>query len=359
MKKFFFLMTLCTMVLSLQAEAYIGYVMTMADIADFPAEEFEGVAQQPEKNAAQWFKENYVDKGIGRFVTVPEVALGGVDALSGLKAIWVNLDRMGTPNLAAYQIDADFVKGLGDYVKAGGNLFMTKKANQIIYEMGRMGYAPGWNDTGYHMGGDDWAINPYLALWEGLGGVIDKSKHPLYEGLETVVNPDHGKDVFPMVGANPRTDNNDFWIDYFRKDPTTGGKMEPQEGYTHYDNGNPLRLSEYEADWNLEVLGVWGQVQDHCSGGLVIFKPEGDFKGTIVSCGFAAYQWGSSNLWLDNVKKLSANALEYVAPAGTAVENVTTTQVVKGVYNLLGQKVERENMVRGSIYIVDGKKVIF
>ena len=359
MKKFFFLMALCTMVLSLQAEAYIGYVMTMADIADFPAEEFEGTAQQPEKNAAQWFKENYVDKGIGRFVTVPEVAMGGVEALSDLKAIWVNLDRMGTPNLAAYQIDADFVKGLGDYVKAGGNLFMTKKANQIIYEMGRMGYAPGWNDTGYHMGGDDWAINPYLALWEGLGGVIDKSKHPLYEGLETVVNPDHGKDVFPMVGANPRTDNNDFWVDYFRKDPVTGGKMEAQEGYTHYDNGNPLRLSEYEADWNLEVLGVWGQVQDHCSGGLVIFKPEGDFKGTIVSCGFAAYQWGSGNLWLDNVKKLSANALEYVAPAGTAVENVTTTQVVKGVYNLLGQKVERENMVRGSIYIVDGKKVIF
>lgn len=359
MKKFFFMMALSTIVLSLQAEAYIGYVMTMADIADFPAEEFEGVAQQPEKNAAQWFKENYVDKGIGRFVTVPEVAMGGVEVLSDLKAIWVNLDRMGTPNLAAYQIDADFVKGLGDYVKAGGNLFMTKKANQIIFEMGRMGYAPGWNDTGYHMGGDDWSINPYLALWEGLGGVIDKSKHPLYEGLETVVNPDHGKDVFPMVGANPRTDNNDFWIDYFRKDPVTGGKMEDTEGYTHYNNGDPLRLSEYEADWNLEVLGVWGQVQDHCSGGLVIFKPEGDFKGTIVSCGFAAYQWGSSNLWLDNVKKLSANALEYVAPAGTAVENVTTTQVVKGVYNLLGQKVERENMVRGSIYIVDGKKVIF
>lgn len=368
MKKFFFLMALCTMVLSLQAEAYIGYLMTMADIADFPAEEFEGVAQQPEKNAAQWFKENYVDKGIGRFVTVPEVALGGVEALSDLKAIWVNLDRMGTPNLAAYQIDADFVKGLGDYVKAGGNLFMTKKANQIIFEMGRMGYAPGWNDTGYHMGGDDWAINPYLALWEGLGGVIDKSKHPLYEGLETVVNPDHGKDVFPMVGANPRTDNNDFWVDYFRKNPETGlyisnedvqGNPEKWGDYCHYDNGNPLRLSEYEADWNLEVLGVWGQVQDHCSGGLVIFKPEGDFKGTIVSCGFAAYQWGSSNLWLDNVKKLSANALEYVAPAGTAVENVTTTQVVKGVYNLLGQKVERENMVRGSIYIVDGKKVIF
>ena len=38
-------------------------------------------AQKPEQNAAQWFKENYVDKGIGRFVTVPEVAMGGVDAI--------------------------------------------------------------------------------------------------------------------------------------------------------------------------------------------------------------------------------------------------------------------------------------
>ena len=250
MMKFFFMMALCTMVLSLQAEPYIGYLMTMTDIADFPAEEFDGVAQQPELNAAQWFKENYVDKGIGRWVTIPEVAMGGLDAIGDLKAIWVNLDRMGTPNLAAYQHDADFVAGLKDFVKAGGNLFMTKKANHIIYEMGRMGYAPGWNDTGYHMGGDDWTINPYLALWEGLGGVIDKSQHPLYAGLETVVNPDHGKDVFPMVGANPRTDNNDFWVDYFRKNPETGlwisgedAQTEQWKVYCLYDIGNPLRFS--------------------------------------------------------------------------------------------------------------------
>lgn len=367
MKKFFFMMALCTMVLSLQAEPYIGYVLTMTDIADFPDEEFDGVAQKPEANAAQWFKENYVDKGIGRFVTVPEVAMGGLDAIADLKAIWVNLDRMGSTSLVDYQIDADFVANLKEYVKAGNNLFMTKKANQIIFEMGRIGYAPGWNNSGYHIGGDDWSINPTLQMGLGEENILDKSTHPLYEGLETVVGP-AGNDVFPMVGACVRSDNNDFWIDYFRKNPDTGlyiskdeaeGNPEKWGDYCHYDNGNPLRLSEYEADWNLEVLGVWGQVTDNCSGGLVIFNPEGEFKGTIVSCGFAAYQWGSSNVWINNVKKLSANALKYVAPVGTAVENVTTTEAVKGVYNLLGQKVARENMVHGSIYIVDGKKVIY
>ena len=356
MKKFFFMMALATMVLSVHAEATIGYLLTVNNKDAFPAETIEGVDEKPEYNAAAWFEANYIEKGIGRWVKLPEAAMGD---LSALKAIWVNVDRVDLPDLETAGINADVVAGLKAYVENGGNLFVTKQANNIIYEMGRMGFAPNWANGGYHMGGDNWSINPYLALWEGLGGVIDRSEHPIYKGLVTEVQPDHGKDVFPMVGANARTDNNCFWIDYFRKDPETGGKMEATEGYTHYDNGNPLRLSEYEADWNLTVLGVWGQVQDHCSGGLVVFNPEGTFKGTIISCGFAAYQWGTSNLFIDNVQKLTANALEILAGKGTAVENVTADKTIKGVYNLLGQQVERENMVRGNIYIVDGQKIVY
>lgn len=369
MKKFFFLMALATMVLGAHAEATIGYLMTMNNKDAFPVENFEGVDQKPEYNAAAWFETNYINKGIGRWVTLPEVAMGG--DLSSLKAIWVNVDRVDLADLEAAGIDADVVKGLADYVKNGGNLLTTKQANHIVYQMGRMGYAPGWAAGGYHVGGDHWQINPHLLLWPPIGGEVDRSTHAIYKNLTTETRTfdfTYEGDtaattieftVFPMVGAVSRTDNNNMWTDMFRKDPVTGGQMEALEGTTHYDNGNALRLHDFEADWNCQVLSVWGHVLDACAPGLIVFNPEGDFKGQIITCGFAAYQWGTSNDFIGNVQQLTANALEILGGTNTAVENVNTNKVVKGVYNLLGQKVERENMVHGSIYIVDGKKVIF
>lgn len=372
MKKFFFLMALATMVLSVHAEATIGYLMTMVDKDAFPAENFEGVDEKPEYNAAAWFETNYINTGKGRYVTIPEVAMGGWEALQSLKAIWVNVDRMDLADLEAAGIDADVVAGLKAYVENGGNLFVTKQANMIIYQMGRMGYAPGWANGGYHVGGDVWQINPHLCLWPPMGGAIDRSNHPIYKGLtkETrtfdftyegdTVATQVPFEVFPLVGAVSRTDNNNMWTDMFRKDPVTGGQMEALEGTTHYQNDNALRLTDFEADWNCQVLSVWGHVLDACAPGLIVFNPEGEFKGQIISCGFAAYQWGTSNNYISNVQQLTANALDILTgKVSTGVENVSTSNVVKGVYNLLGQKVARENMVRGTIYIVDGKKVIY
>lgn len=157
MKKFFFLMALATMVLSVHAEATIGYLLTVNNKDAFPAETFEGVDEKPEYNAAAWFEANYIEKGIGRYVSLPEAAMGD---LSALKAIWVNVDRVDLPDLETAGINAEVVAGLKAYVENGGNLFVTKQANTIIYQMGRMGYAPNWANGGYHMGGDNWSINP-------------------------------------------------------------------------------------------------------------------------------------------------------------------------------------------------------
>lgn len=372
MKKIFFLMALTCMVLSAHAEATIGYLMTMNKKEAFPAEKFEGVDEKPEYNAAAWFETNYINKGIGEFVSLPKVAMGGLEALQSYKAIWVNVDRVDLVDLEAAGITEDVVAGLKAYVENGGNLFVTKQANQIIYQMGRMGYAPGWANGGYHVGGDVWQINPHLCLWPPMGGAIDRSNHPIYNGLTTETRTfdftyegDTAAtqvpfEVFPMVGAVSRTDNNNMWTDMFRKDPVTGGQMDELEGTTHYQNDNPLRLTDFEEDWNCKVLSVWGHVLDACAPGLIVFNPDGDFKGQIISCGFAAYQWGTSNNFISNVQQLTANALDILTgKVNTSVENVTTTKVVKGVYNIFGQKIERENMVHGNIYIVDGKKIIY
>ncbi len=362
MKKLFAIVALLAMVLGAHAEATIGYLMTMDNKEAFPAEAFEGVDEKPEYNAAAWFETTYVNNGTGRFVSLNEAATAD---LSALKVIWVNVDRVGLENIGAAGVDANVVAGLKKFVENGGNLFVTKQANQVIFQMGRMGYAPGWAAGGYQKGGDNWVINSLILGNLGADNRIDQSAHPIYKDVNFEEHEVDGYKYkkYLMVGAVSRTDNNNMWIDMFRKDPTTGGLMADLAGTTHYDNGNPLRLTDFEQDWNCEVLGVWGHVMDACAPGLIVFNPEGNFKGQIISCGFAAYQWGTSNNYLDNVKKLTANALDILNVVedgpSTSVENVQSSSIVKGVYNLLGQKVARENMVRGTIYIVDGKKVIY
>lgn len=324
----------CIMIASaLHAEASIGYLMTVNSISDFPEEKQNGVAQQPERNAAVWFENNYVQSGKGRFITLSEAMN---DDLSSFKAIWVNVDRVGLSSLSNIGISANVILGLKKYVENGGNLFVTKQANQIIHAMGRIGYAPTWESNGYHQGADVWHINPHLCLLPSMGGEIDCSNHPIYTDLYTQIRSFEHNGIYqeytayPLVGEVTRTNNNNMWVDMFRKDPTTGGQMPSTDGYTHYDNADSRRLTDFEADWNCKVLAVWGQVLDACSPGLIIFNPTDYFKGQIISCGFAAYQWGTSNDMIANVEQLSANALAILIGEEPGISLPTDTTTTSG-----------------------------
>ena len=333
MKKFLSLIIISVFAWNVYAQATIGYLTTITDPTKFPEEVFNGVAQKPEYNAYTWFDNHYVQTGKGRFITLDEVRNGHC---SDLKAIWVNVDRVGLKDLAAAGITANIILELKKYVENGGNLFVTKQANMLINAIGRIGYAPNWTNGGYMQGGDVWHINPHLCLLPVMGGEVDCSTHPIYTNLYTqqrsfdYEGAIHEYSAYPLVGAVARTDNNNMWIDMFRKDPTTGGKMEPQEGYTHYDNTDRRRLTDFETDWNCKVLAVWGQVLDACSPGLIIFNPHENFKGTIISCGFAAYQWGTSNDMISNVQRLSKNALSLLIGEEPEVSIPTDTTTTSG-----------------------------
>ena len=312
MKRLLSLFALLVSILSVHAEATIGYLLTESDKYAFPEENIDGIAQKPEYHAAEWFEQNYIQTGKGTFISLTEVTTAD---LRTLKAIWVNVDRVGLSNLAAAGINNEVVAALKQYVANGGNLFVTKQANQIIYQIGRIGYAPTWESNAYVAGNDVWHINPHLCIHPTMGGEIDCSTHPIYTDLYTQTRSFehngvyHEYSAYPLVGEITRTNNNNMWVDMFRKDPTTGGQMAAKEGYTHYNNLDKRRLTDFEADWNCKVLAVWGQVLDACSPGLIIFNPTEDFKGQIISCGFAAYQWGTNNDMIANVRQLSANAL--------------------------------------------------
>ena len=312
MKRILSLFALLVYALCIHAEVTVGYLMTLNDKSAFPQETIGGIAQQPEYHAADWFEQNYIQTGKGKYLSLSEITTAD---LSQLKVIWVNVDRVGLSNLAAAGINNDVVAVLKRYVQNGGNLFVTKQANHIIYQMGRMGYAPTWESNSYVAGNDVWHINPHLCLHRDMGGEVDNSNHPIFTNCftETRFEENGGAsyeyDAYPLVGAVTRTNNNNMWVDMFRKDPNTGGQMATTDGYTHYNNLDKRRLTDFEEDWNCKVLAVWGQVLDACSPGLIIFNPHGEFHGKIISCGFAAYQWGTNNDKIANVRQLSANAL--------------------------------------------------
>lgn len=342
--------------------------MTVASINDFPAESYNGVNQQPEKNAAIWFNENYVENETGAFISLADMAAG--ISVEEYSTLWVNVDRVGLSDLAAAGITDAIIAKIADYVKAGGNLYLTKQANMIAYKMGRMGYAPGWGNGGYVDGGDVWTINAQLGLWPGIGhDPYDRRQHPVFDYVDVATDINaytYDEQVYyfetmPMVGAVARTDNNNMWVDMFRKDPDTGGQMPETEGYTHYQNDNYLRLEDFEADWNCTVLAVWGHVVDFCGSGIIEFKPQGEFKGGILTNGFAAYQWGTSNDYLDNVKQLTESSLAFLEDyTPTAVDESKADAPkakIQGIFDLIGKPVSESQMVPGNVYIVNGEKI--
>ena len=163
--------------------------------------------------SAVWFENNYVQSGKGRFITLSEAMN---DDLSSYKAIWVNVDRVGLSSLSNIGISANVILGLKKYVENGGNLFVTKQANQIIHAMGRIGYAPTWESNGYHQGADVWHINPHLCLLPSMGGEIDCSNHPIYTDLYTQIRSFEHNGIYqeytayPLVGEVTRTNNNNI-----------------------------------------------------------------------------------------------------------------------------------------------------
>ena len=362
MKKFYLLVAIAMMAVALNAKN--AFLLLESSISNLPTEQSETdlgtLDENPEQNAANWYKAQYADKNLGVFIHANEISTA---LANGISCIWVNIDRVGLDDIKTAGISDAVIADLKKYVEDGGNLYLTKQATMIAHRIGRI-YPPTFSNGGYHLGGDTWAVNPQLGLWYGIGQVFDRSDHPIYEDVEWDTSiytyvPSEGAEavpykVLPLVGANPRTDNNCMWVDLFRKDPSNPTdyiRAEDAEAAgidVHYANDNVLRLTEFEEDWNASMLGCWGQVLDFCSAGIVEMHPEGAFKGIVLGNGFAAYQWGTNNDYVANVKKLTKNCLNYLTAVETAIENTTVpTTAVKLIEN--GQVVIVKNGVRYNV----------
>ncbi len=320
MKKILLVITTLCMALSLSAQK-IGYYVRVdspelesGQAGGYPDETAGDVKQQPEKNAYNWFKTEYVEKGTGAFLTIENIKAG--ISIADYPVLWINVDYVGAPNIEDARFDDDAKAAIKTYVEQGGQLFLTKQACVLAQRIERINYEPTFNSGGYNKGEDTWCIKPNLGA--GLSRSYNRINHPIYKDIEPA---DDGN--IPLVNDVQRTDNNMLWSDLKRID---GGK----DG-----NDNPLNIESFEHEWQCQMLATWPHINDYCNAGIIDFLPNSRYRGSVIVCGFAAYQWGSSNGKIANVQKLTSNALDLLWTRSQKEPNPTSAVNAKLGYLLI------------------------
>ncbi len=342
-------------ILSMGLNAQVAYLLpgNISVYTDIPTEsvEFDGVTYQPnsELNAAVWFEQNYVEQNKGVFVTMEQLR-NGLD--TSVQTLWIHIDRIGA-DLGALGFDDATIIKIRDYAKAGLNIYFSKQATLLVYHIGRIGYAPSYQANGYNHctdAADYWTLNPVYGI-DGDLPRVDHSSHAVFAGL-LADQARFAWKTYALMSGNVRSDNNCFWQDLYRDE---------SKGDTHYDNRDVQRLYDFQNDWNCEALGTWGQIGDYFGAGLVDFHTDTTWQGHIVAMGLAAYQFSSTNTYIANVELLTGNILTYLTPVPpvTSLSTTAADALRSGVYTLTGERIAPEAMQHGSLYIVNGKKVLY
>ena len=268
-----------------EEKARPAMVLLTENIEDLPTDEEQG--------AARWFKENYVNKGEGNFITPDDMAHINMAEVS---MIWIHLDRVDIAQGAASlpeELTANAVKtAMRNYIMNGGNMYLSKHATQLITTYGRINakYAPNiFNSADGAEGSDVWSINANL-----VGGKYDMRGHKFFQGMQK--NSD-ANTTFPLIGAVYRYDHNCLW---------------DMNALTFTKTGSD-KFEKFQKQTNSEILASWGQVVDDAVAGLIVFKAdEDDFLGTVVCNGLAAYNMGNdaNTEFAANNQTLTKNIIE-------------------------------------------------
>lgn len=233
--------------------------------------------QSPERKAYEWFNSTY--SATKSFYTIKDVELGNLlsDGKPVVDVLWFNMDRKHDVNdiITTFLSREAFKTALGNYVKAGGNLVLTKQAGRMVYEIGRCDALPSWNDGIY----DNVSTNNY-----GVQEMNASSSFKVFYGLTFT------SFKTPLSTIPYRAFRECVW--------------------THAD---AAARSSFQSGQDCKILGVDGD--GFSKTGFVEFYPHGDYKGTILVIGFNAYEWGIENSLVANVKTLTQNMLDYLSPS--------------------------------------------
>ncbi len=363
MKNFTSFAALAACMLSTSIYASAGKVAMVVASTDV-----ESLSNQ-EKVAAQYFVKNFVD---GELVSVADAANLKADTYD---AVWVHIDRvgigMGATNLPDGFGSDEFAAALASYLNEGGNIYLSKHATQLTPSIGRIpaDYAPMlFGDGNGGNGTDVWTIQAIIGAMNDASlfpdadpdrvfdasQVYNHTNHAIYAGLQTVpAGYEYAAFVtstYPMEGTG---DGTQMW----REDHNC---MWDLNAYQYSSEGKNT-TEKFESDFNCEVLGTWGHVQDYCVAGIVEFKPEGN-KGTVIANGLAACEWAPRegvNAFHSNLELLTTNTLKYLASKNTTgVQTVNDAETeAKEYYTLSGVRVNAQNATAGIYIVKQGSKV--
>lgn len=275
----------------------------------FPQEVQAEVAQNPELNAAEWFKATYVTSKnpIGTFLTPAEF----VAQMENVKVLWIHIDRVADLSAegaidqfkADLGFDATFVAALKEFVANGGNLLLSKQATHLVGDMQRAGY-PEIKAGGYIDEKVKWHVSTKFAERE------NDAHHIYARHQEQELGGDTKNEELAFLedeGYVLHTDNNCGW----------GTGALGMTGDADYTN-----LAKWEEDNHARVIGTWGDCSTMPYAGMVEFYPyaytEGEenyyYEGTVLCFGLAAYMWHTNNRgWgYDNIRHMTSCAIEYL-----------------------------------------------
>lgn len=254
-------------------------------------------ASGSETKAYEWFVANYVDKKLGDVITADQIEKLDIEEYD---RAWVIADRsgigLGYDKLPGVGTDAA-IAILRSFAKYGGNLILTNQATQLVAGISRIDekYAPKlFGDGAGGPNPDVWGSNGVIGNREG--EIYDHTSHPLYAGLEKAPYT-YGHDIYPLCGNGYKSDRNCMW------DVNSG-----DYGFAE----NPNRIKNFEDKTNSVVLGTWQHVVDYCCAGIVEFQPTADYPGKVLCVGVAAYDWNAETYETNNIKNMTANAINYL-----------------------------------------------
>ena len=224
------------------------------------------------------------------YVSMADIASGAVN-LTGISVLWWHFDSATA--LPGDALNANVTSKIKTYLNAGGNILLTSFASQYVDALGVVPAGKGPNNVfgdfppnGFVDANNDWGIS-----FKG------HETHPVFDGLQTY---ESGKANLLQKGTF-RLNHTAWWFL-----PDWGGYVNGA-GWRTQTGGNNL-ASEAWAN-NLD-----GRV-------AIAEYPGGTANKKCITISMGAYDWynetsngtpSQANSYLDNIKKLTENSLNYL-----------------------------------------------
>lgn len=308
-------------------------------------ESVNSIEDDDEKAAATWFTGTYK----GDFLPLSQATEA---KLAEYDAIWIHVDDEYFPEAPDEFYDTDMLGLITNYYKNGGNLLLTVHAVGYLNDLGRIDLAVDVKGAGSASENEDiWYVSPTWGTFLKNGTtpqtVVDRSTDKIYAGLtsEAIIRDDSKEYVqFPLISPGLKEDHNCFWT------------MDIPSNLIANDDYS--KITTFESTYNMEALGTWAHVQDYFGAAIARWKPTGEYKGTAITIGVAAYEWNQNsgaNAYQSNIEKMTANALNELGGGTTGINKASADNNIAVIGNVL--MASANNLSSAKIFTATGLQV--